>query len=464
MTHRIEKDSLGELPVPVDALYGIHTQRALQNFRISGRPPHQMLIRAFGAVKKAAATVNHAIGRLGLSDVQYQALNDACDSMCRGELNQHVVVDALQGGAGTSTHMNVNEVLANHALAKLGRAPGEYEIISPLQHVNMHQSTNDTYPTALKLAGMWMLAELEQSVVGLQESFQAKEKEFSHIVKVGRTQYQDAVLTTVGRQFGAYADALGRDRWRLYKCQERLRTVNLGGTAVGTGLGAPKAYIFDVVDTLRQQTGVPLARAENLVECTQNADVYVEVSGMVCACAATLQKISSDVRFMSSGPDAGIGELILEPRQVGSSIMPAKVNPVILEAVTQVAMQVFGNDAVIKNACASGSLELNPFLPLIADNLLNSLELLSRATSMLSEKCISSIQANEEICAAHVEQSSAVATALVSQLGYETVATLVKKARNTQRSIQSLVVDEKLLTQEELDTLLSHWAVCKLGD
>ena len=294
MTYRTEKDSLGEKQIPADVRYGIHTARALENFPISGQKNHPALIRAFGAVKRAAVTVNKIIGKLPLTDEIVDALLAACEQMTEGRLDEHVAVDAYQGGAGTSTNMNVNEVLTNTALIKLGKPPGQYDVISPLDHVNMHQSTNDTYPTALKLAGIWLLQTLEQQVLLFQEALQKKEKQYEHVVKVGRTQCQDAVLTTVGRQFGAYAEAMGRDRWRIYKCQERLRVVNLGGTAIGTGLGAPKQYIFQVVDTLREQTGVPLARAENLIDCTQNVDVFVEVSGIVSALAVTLQKMAGD--------------------------------------------------------------------------------------------------------------------------------------------------------------------------
>ncbi|MBN2717652.1 MAG: aspartate ammonia-lyase [Deltaproteobacteria bacterium] len=464
MSYRIEKDSLGEKQIPADALYGIHTARAMENFPLGGLSVHPALIHAFGAVKRAAATVNRSIGKLNLEDNCADALIAACTKMADGELDAHIMVDAFQGGAGTSTNMNVNEVIANTALDALGRNKGQYEIISPLDHVNRHQSTNDTYPTALKLAAIILLRDLEQQVLLLQEALQQKEKQFEHVVKVARTEYQDAVLTTVGRLFGAFAEAIGRDRWRLYKCQERLRVVNLGGTAIGTGLGAPKPYIFQVVDVLREQTGVPLARAENLLDCTQNADVFVEVSGIVCAHAATLQKMASDLRLLSSGPNAGIGELMLPQRQVGSSIMPAKVNPVIPEALTQVAMQVMGNDTVIRNACASGSLELNPFLPLVAHNLLTSLTLLTHALPMFRTLCIDGIEVDENRCASLVADSAALATALVPRLGYDTVAVIVKRARIMERSLYEVVIEEGMLSKDELDALCTHFAVCKLGD
>ena len=334
---------------------------------------HAELARAFGVVKLACARTNRALGVWDGDDAKADAIERACRELADGQLDEHIVVDRLQGGAGTSTNMNVNEVLANRALQILGEPLGDYERVSPLDDLNLHQSTNDTYPTALRLAAIELLHRLEEQIVALQEAFQAKEKEFAHVVKVGRTQYQDAVLTTLGREMGAYAEALNRDRWRIYKCEERLRVVNLGGTAIGTGFAAPRQYIFRVVDVLRELTSIGFARAENLTEATQNADVFVEVSGILKAYAATLLKISGDLRLLSSGPEAGLGEIRLPRRQAGSSIMPGKVNPVIPEAVSQAAMLVFGYDATIATAAGLGSLELNAFLPLVADCLLESL-------------------------------------------------------------------------------------------
>ena len=295
-----------------------------------------------------------------------------------GRLAPAIVVDALQGGAGTSANMNVNEVLANRALELLGAARGDDRRVSPTDHVNLHQSTNDVFPTALRVAALWGLGGSIRPSSALQEAFQAKERAFAHIVKVGRTEMQDAVLTTLGREMSAYAEALNRDRWRLAKCGERLRVVNLGGTAIGTGLAAPRDYIFRVVEELRDITGLGLARAENLVEATQNADVFVEVSGLLKTLASTLIKICGDLRLLSSGPDAGLGEIRLPARQAGSSIMPGKVNPVIPEAVTQAALLAIGHDQALTMAVAMGSLELNPFLPLVAHCLLESFDLLAR--------------------------------------------------------------------------------------
>jgi aspartate ammonia-lyase len=376
---------------------------------------------------------------------------------------EHVVVDALQGGAGTSANMNVNEVLANRALEIMGLVRGAYERVSPLDDVNRHQSTNDVFPTALRLAAIRRLRVLEERLVALQESFQAAEKRFAHVVKVGRTEFQDAVLITLGREMSAYAEAFGRDRWRVYKCEERLRVVNLGGTAVGTGLSAPRSYIFQVTDKLREITGIGFARAENLVEATQNADVFVEVSGILKACAASLWKVSSDLRLLSSGPEAGFGELRLPARQAGSSIMPGKVNPVIPEAVTQAAMKVYGNDAALSMAAANGSLELNPFLPLIADCLLESIDLLSSAADIFRRFCVDGLEADEARCRAQVNGSTATVTALLPALGYEGAASLLRPAGDSRKTLREVAVESGLLSAEKFDELIGPEAVCRLG-
>jgi aspartate ammonia-lyase len=461
MAQRVEHDSLGTRNLPSDALHGIHTLRAMENFPLALRPVHARLIRAYGAVKLACARTNRELGCW--DDALAQAIESACQEMMLGRLDDHVCVDALQGGAGTSTNMNVNEVLANRALQLLGRNPGECETISPLDHINRHQSTNDTYPTALRVAAIQGIRELERELTLLVETFQAKEKEFAHVVKIARTQLQDAVLITLGREMAAYAEAFGRDRWRIYKCEERLRVVNLGGTAVGTGLGAPRAFIFGVVEVLREITGLGLARAENLVEATQNADVFVEVSGLLKACAANLLKVSGDLRLLSSGPDAGLGELRLPPRQAGSSIMPGKVNPVIPEAVSQAALIVMAHDQAIATACGLGSLELNPFMPLVADSLLSSLDLLTRACSLLRRLCIEGLEANEARCCRHVENSTAAVTALVDLLGYDSAARLAVRAREADRSVRDTAIGEGLLTAEQFDRLVSAGSVTRLG-
>jgi aspartate ammonia-lyase len=458
---RRERDLLGEREVPALALWGIHTLRAVENFPLSGRRAAPALVHAYGLVKQACGRTNRELGALAVREAG--AIEAAAAEMAEGKLDEHILVDALQGGAGTSLNMNVNEVLANRALLLLGRGPGDYAVIDPLDHVNLHQSTNDTYPTALKVAAIGRLRALEKSVVELQEAFQNKERALADVVKVGRTEMQDAVLTTLGREMGAYAEAFTRDRWRIYKCEERLRVVNLGGTAIGTGLGAPRAYIFRVVDVLREITGFGLARAENLVEATQNADVFVEVSGMLKACASSLWKVCSDLRLLSSGPSAGLGEIRLPPRQAGSSIMPGKVNPVVPEAVTQAAMQVMANDQAITLAVSSGSLELNPFLPLVADALLGSLELLTAACRLLARECVSGITADARQCQAHVHGGTAALTALVERIGHAASNDLARAVAAGEGSLRELAVRRGLLTAEEYSALTSPGRVNQLG-
>lgn len=461
--HRTETDALGTREVPAEALYGIHTLRATENFPFARRPVPEVMIRAYGLVKQACLGICAELGCWQDKPQMVDAMLQACSEMATGLLNEHILVDLMQGGAGTSLNMNVNEVLANRSLQLLGEPPGKYAIVSPTEDVNRYQSTNDTFPTALKLAAITGIRALEQRLVELQEAFQHKEKAFAHIVKVARTEYQDAVLTTLGRQFSAYAEAVNRDRWRVYKCVERLRVINLGGTAVGTGLAAERRYIFAVDDRLRELTGIGFARAENLMDATQNVDVFVEVSGILKACAASLLKICGDLRLLSSGPEAGLGEIRLPARQAGSSLMPGKVNPVIPEAVSQAAMQMMGNDAVITHACAAGTLELNAFLPLIAANLLDSIELLTTSCDILRRHCIEDLEADQDRCLQAVEASTAVVTALLPMLGYDQCGRIAKQAKMRNKTIRQIVLEEKILTEAEFEQLVSPEAVCRLG-
>ncbi len=460
---RLEQDALGQLPVPAKALWGIHTLRAVENFPLACRPLHPVLIQSLGVVKLAAALTNQRLGVWRLDAAKAEAIVAACREMAAGGLVDSVVVDALQGGAGTSANMNVNEVLANRALELLGCCKGDSHRVSPLDDLNLHQSTNDVFPTALRIAALRLLDTLEHSVVALQEAFQDQEQRWAHVVKVARTELQDAVLITAGRGFGAYAEAINRDRWRLSKCHERLRVVNLGGTAVGTGLAAPRRYIFEVTDTLRELTGLSLARAENLVDATQNVDVFVEVSGIIKAHAVNLLKICSDLRLLSSGPNTGLGEIRLPPRQAGSSIMPGKVNPVIPEAVSQAAMMVIGNDAALTLACASGNLELNPFLPLVAMTLLDNLDLLARADDILCRHCVAGIEVDEQRCSAHVANATAAVTALLPVIGHERATEIAVLAARTGKSVRELALARDGITGEQFDQLTSATAVCRLG-
>ncbi|MFV0592660.1 MAG: aspartate ammonia-lyase [Draconibacterium sp.] len=460
---RNEHDLLGTKQIPVDALWGIHTARAVENFPVSGRPVHPELIKAYGEVKLACAQINHLLGFWN-DEKKADGIEKSCAELSAGLLNEHIIVDAMQGGAGTSTNMNVNEVIANRALQIMGKIQGDYETISPLDDINLHQSTNDTYPTALKIAAIRLLRILEQNILELQEAFQQKEKEFADVVKIGRTQLQDAVLTTLGREMSAYAEAFNRDRWRIYKCEERLRVVNLGGTAIGTGLGAPRQFIFRVTDKLRENTNIGLARSENLIDGTQNTDVFVEVSGILKACATNLLKVSNDLRLLASGPHAGLGEINLPALQAGSSIMPGKVNPVIPEAVVQVAIKVMGNDQVITQAAFSGNLELNQFMPLIADTLLNSLDLLSNAAHMFSRKCVTGITANRSVCEKNVENSTATITALIPAIGYEKAGKIASFSKEKEITVKEASTELGYLTENEFENLISPEAVCKLGN
>ncbi|MFO7903821.1 MAG: aspartate ammonia-lyase [Planctomycetota bacterium] len=459
--YRREHDLLGECSLPAGVLHGIHTERALANFPLARRPVRSELVHAYGAVKLAAARANFELGFL--HQECFDALSAACQDMIDGELDEHMVVDALQGGAGTSTNMNVNEVLANRALQRLGLPLGDYSTISPYDDVNRHQSTNDTFPSALKVAAIGGLRGLERSLIGLFEAFQAKEREFADVVKIGRTQLQDAVLITMGREMSSYAEALSRDRWRVYKCEERLRVVNLGGTAIGTSIGAPRRYIFRVVEHLKDITGFGLARAENLVEATQNADVFVEVSGILRTLASNLYKIATDLRLLGSGPNAGIGELRLPPRQAGSSIMPGKVNPVIPEAVSQAAIAVMGHDQMITQAASAGNLELNQFMPLIADSLMTSIDLLDSACDLFARHCVSGLEADRQRCALHQNNSTSAVTALVDRIGYAAAESVAQAAVSEGKTVRELVIERGLLTAEEFDREISPEAVNRLG-
>jgi aspartate ammonia-lyase len=373
------------------------------------------------------------------------------------------VVDALQGGAGTSANMNVNEVIANRAIELLGGIKGNYSLVHPLDHVNMSQSTNDVFPTAVRIAAIKLLAPVSELFSGLQTALQEKEEEFSNILKVGRTQLQDAVPVTLGQEFGAWAQAISRDRWRLYKVEERLRQVNLGGTAVGTGLNTERKYIFMVIEKLRELTGLGLARAEYMMDPTQNNDVFVEVSGLLKTAAVNLSKIASDLRLLSSGPRAGIGEIILPPVQAGSTIMPGKVNPVIPEAINQIAFQIMGDDIAITMAAQSGQLELNAFLPVIAHNLFEMLDLLKNGLNILINKCIKGIRADDERCKKLLEESLVSAVALVKYIGYEKAAEITKKCILQKNTLKELILEEKIMDSQKIHQILNPVEMTKPG-
>ncbi|MGN0948950.1 MAG: aspartate ammonia-lyase [Megasphaera sp.] len=422
---RRERDLLGERELPADALYGINTARAVDNFPLDHKKTSVSLIYAIVTVKKAAALT---YAKLGVrEDGIYEAIAAACDDILAGQHDDAFVTEALQGGAGTSTNMNVNEVLANLALLKLGKRPGQYDVIHPLDDVNRGQSTNDVYPTALRIAAIFKLRELSKACADLQEAFQHQEQACEKIYKLGRTELMDAVPMTLGEEFGAYAQALSRDRWRIYKVEERLRMVNLGGTAIGTSDTASRQYRFEVIEKLRQLTGIGLAAAEYPVDLTQNNDVFVEVSGLLKALAVNLMKIANDLRLMNSGPYGGIGEIRLPARQQGSSIMPGKVNPVIPEMVMQCAMKAMANDSAIGMAAAHGEFELNAFEPLIADCLLESINLLTKAVSIFRTSCVEGLEVRQDQCLKHLQESASFGAAYISTLGYDTVSRVIKE-------------------------------------
>lgn len=448
---RTEHDMLGEMSIEDDAYYGIHTARALMNFPITGVPIHTALVNALVTVKKAAAITNRDIGALERSVAN--AIIGACDEILAGALADQFVVDSMQGGAGTSANMNVNEVIANRAIELLDGRKGDYALVHPLDHVNLHQSTNDVFPTAVRISAIWLLKPVTEQFASLQAALQEKEEAFSSVVKVGRTEMQDAVPVTLGQEFGAWAQAVARDRWRLYKAEERLRQVGIGGTAVGTGLNAPKEYIFTVIERLRSLTGIGLARTEFMMDTTQNCDVFVEVSGLLKAAAVSLSKIAGDLRLLSSGPRAGIGEIRLPAVQAGSSIMPGKVNPVICEAVNQVAFQIIADDMAVTLAAQAGQLELNAFLPLIAKNLLEMLDLLSRTLPVFVERCINGIEADEAQCAGNVYGSYVLATVLTGYIGYDKAAEVAEICRRTGRSVQQVVLERQWMDENTLDDI-----------
>ncbi|MBN1295849.1 aspartate ammonia-lyase [bacterium] len=461
MNHRIERDGIGSLTIPGHAYWGIHTGRAKDNFDVSGYRWPGVFITGLAQVKAACARTNMDLGHL--DPVIGDAILRACDDLIQGRFHDQIIVDPFQGGAGTSTNMNLNEVIANRAIEVLGGAKGDYDRVHPLHHVNMHQSTNDVFPTGLTVAVMRLLKGLENDVARLQESFQERETVFRDVVKVGRTQLQDAVPMTLGMEFGAYAEAIARDRWRIFKCRERIKQINLGGTAIGTGLGAPRDYILRVADHLRRMTGLNLSRCENLVDATQNQDSFVETSGMLKTYASNLLKISTDLRFLASGPHAGLAEIRLPIRQTGSTIMPGKINPVIPEMVAQAALQVMANDYAVTLAASLGNLELSQFMPLLAWNILESLQILLRVSRLFRDLCVTGIEADTDQCYRLLMTGHSVATALVPFLGYETVERAVRYATEKGVPVVDACCDMGLASREAILDILSPRRMQKLG-
>ena len=451
---RIEHDLLGDRAVPAEAYYGVHTLRAVENFPITGLPIsiYPDLIRALASIKEAAALTN---GELGMLDrPRTDAIVAACQDIRAGRLHDQFVVDVIQGGAGTSTNMNANEVIANLALEKLGRKRGEYEHLHPNEHVNMSQSTNDVYPTALKVAGYFGILRLVDAMAVLRRAFEAKAEEFRDVLKMGRTQLQDAVPMTLGQEFSTYAVMLGEDEERLKEAAMLIREINLGATAIGTGINAHPDYAALVCTRLSQITGIPLVTSPNLIEATQDCGAFVQVSGVLKRVAVKLSKTCNDLRLLSSGPRAGLGEINLPPMQAGSSIMPGKVNPVIPEVVNQIAFEVIGNDVTVSFAAEAGQLQLNAFEPIIAHSLFKSVTHLTTGCLTLAERCVSGITANRERLRAIVENSIGVVTALNPYIGYANATQVAQEALASGRSVADLVLEKKLLSKERLEAIL----------
>ena len=453
---RLEHDLLGELEIPAEAYWGIHTARAVSNFPISGVPiaHYRSLIKALALVKEAAADANFEVGEL--EQPIHDAIVAACHDVAQGSLDSSFVVDAIQGGAGTSTNMNANEVIANRALEIAGFEKGDYSQIHPLNHVNMSQSTNDVYPTALKVALILEIRELIKAMDYLRNEFAKKATEFREVIKMGRTQLQDAVPMTLGQEFAAFARMTMEDEQRLRELIPLLCEINLGGTAIGTQLNAPAGYVTAVTERLSELTKIDFISAADMVEATQDAGVFVMVSGVLKRVAVKLSKTSNDLRLLSSGPRAGFGEINLPPMQAGSSIMPGKVNPVIPEVVNQIAFAVIGYDMTVTMAAEGGQLQLNAFEPIIARALMMGITQLSAGCRTLADRCIDGITANEEKLRHDVERSIGLVTALSPTLGYENATAVAKKAQVEGKTVREVVMELNLMTPAEFDAILGN--------
>jgi len=454
LTYRTEHDLLGDRDVPASAYYGVHTLRAVENFAITGNPIsiYPDLVIALACIKQAAALANMELGLL--DKTVGEAIVKACEQVRAGKLHDQFVVDVIQGGAGTSTNMNANEVIANLALELLGHARGEYRYLHPNEHVNMSQSTNDVYPTSLKLAAYLSIFRLVDAMALLRHAFEAKADEFKDVLKMGRTQLQDAVPMTLGQEFSTYAVMLGEDEERLKEAALLIREINLGATAIGTGINAHPDYAALVCRRLSEITGIPLITAPNLIEATQDCGSFVQLSGVLKRVAVKLSKTCNDLRLLSSGPRAGLGEINLPPMQAGSSIMPGKVNPVIPEVVNQIAFEVIGNDVTVSFAAEAGQLQLNAFEPIIAHSLFKSITHLRNGCVTLAERCVKGITANREHLRAMVENSIGVVTALNPYIGYANATQVAQEALVSGRSVYALVLEKKLLSKERLDEIL----------
>ncbi|MBI4342570.1 MAG: aspartate ammonia-lyase [Candidatus Omnitrophica bacterium] len=452
MATRVERDSLGTKRVPASAYYGIQTLRAVENFPISGLRLQPEMVRAYALIKKAAAGANAALGALPRRHAA--AIGRACDEILRGRFDGQFVVDAYQAGAGTSFHMNVNEVVANRANELLGARRGSYKILRPNDHVNMAQSTNDTFPTAIRLAALLALPPLVDAMQELEAACRGKARQFANVVKAGRTHLQDAVPVRLGREFGAYALAIRKARASVQETAKALGELNLGGTAVGTGMNAHPGYRGLAIRALRAWTRLPLRPAQDLMERTQSLGDFARLSGALRVYALELIRIANDLRLLSSGPNTGFGEIDLPAIQPGSSIMPGKVNPVVAEMVDMVGFQVLGHDVTVASAAQAGQLELNVMMPVVAYNLLQAMRLLTNASRVFAHRCIRGIVARRERCEAFAHRSLALATALNPHIGYLNAAMIAKESLKTGKSIQALVVEHRLMDARAAKRLL----------
>jgi aspartate ammonia-lyase len=456
---RTEKDLLGERDVPFEALYGVQTLRALENFPITGIPLREfpVLIEALAAVKEAATLTNQELGLLGTKEAD--VIVRAAREIRAGRHHEHFLVDMIQGGAGTSTNMNANEVIANRSLELLNQPRGQYDVISPNSHVNLSQSTNDVYPTAVRVALHQSIGVFRTELARLADAFAVKGDEFKAMLKMGRTQMQDAVPMTLGQEFRAFAHTLREDVDRLAEAQSLIREINLGATAIGTGINAPPGYAELAALKLAEITNVPVLTAPDLVEATSDTGAFVQLSGVLKRTATKLSKICNDLRLLSSGPRAGFGEINLPPMQPGSSIMPGKVNPVIPEVVNQVCFDVIGGDVTVTMAAEAGQLQLNAFEPVIAYRLLRSIDMLRAACAVLNDRCVIGITANVERMRTFVEQSIGIVTALVPVIGYEVATEIAKIALESGRGVFDVVLERGVLTRAQLDEILNPAAM-----
>lgn len=458
---RIESDSIGTREVPKDAYYGVQTLRAVENFKITGLKIHKEFINSLAEIKMASAITNGEVGLLSRNIEK--AIVRACDEIISGALHEEFITDPIQGGAGTSMNMNANEVIANRAIEILGGIKGDYSIVHPNDHVNMGQSTNDVIPTAGKITALRLLPKVLNKLKELYEALKTKSEEFDDVIKMGRTQMQDAVPVRLGQEFGAYSAVVNRDIKRIEKAMEVLKVVNMGATAIGTGINADKQYEEKIVPNLNNVTDLNLKQSENLVDGTQNVDGFVEVSSAIKTCAVSLSKIANDLRLMSSGPKTGFGEINLPPKQNGSSIMPGKVNPVIPEVVNQVAFNIIGNDMTITMAAEAGQLELNAFEPVIFYKLFESIETLTNGVDTFINNCILGITANKNRCKDLVENSVGIVTALCPYVGYKESARIAKIAMKTGEPVREIILKLGILDEEQLNEVLDTKAMTEPG-